>query len=52
MKSEEPITVREVLEGADIQEFIVNFDNKKIQKLQRGSIKEFLKEVKLIVVEK
>jgi len=46
MKSEEIVTIKEVLECADIQEFIIYFAGKKLQKLQKGNIKGFLKDAK------
>jgi len=48
LKSEEMIEVSTVLSCSDIQEFIILFANKKIQKLQKGSIKGFIKENKQI----
>lgn len=48
LKSNEQITVKEVLDCNDLNEFIVNFARKKISKLQRGSVKGFLDENKQI----
>jgi hypothetical protein len=42
LKSEATISVREVLECADIQEFISAYAKKKLSKLQRGSVKGFI----------
>ncbi len=42
LKSEATISVREVLEFADMQEFISAYAKKKLSKLQRGSVKGFI----------
>lgn len=42
LKSDSPITVKEVLDCIDIQEFISYYAKKKISKLQRGSVKGFI----------
>ena len=44
LKSGQTVTVKEVLDCNDIQEFVVYFSKKKLAKLQRGSVKGFLKE--------
>jgi Putative DNA-binding domain len=48
LKSESPITVREVLECSDMQEFISVYAKKKLSKLQRGSVQGFIAENKQI----
>jgi hypothetical protein len=48
LKSQEPVTVEEILNCTDLQEFIKYWANKKIQKLQKGSIKGFIKETSQI----
>jgi len=48
LKSNEQVEVNMVLNCSDIQEFVTLFANKKIQKLQKGSIKGFIKENKQI----
>ncbi|HBY61238.1 MAG TPA: ATP-binding protein [Solibacterales bacterium] len=42
LKSEAPVTVKEVLDCADMQEFITWYAKEKLQKLQRGSVKGFI----------
>lgn len=44
LKSEAPVTVKEVLDCADMQEFITWYAKEKLQKLQRGSVKGFIAE--------
>lgn len=44
MKSNQTITVEEVLNCADIEEFVKFIAKKKISKFQKGSVKEFIKE--------
>jgi Putative DNA-binding domain len=48
LKSEAPVTVREVLECSDMQEFISFYAKKKLSKLQRGSVQGFIAENKHI----
>lgn len=48
LKSEEMVTVKEVLDCSDIQEFINYFARKKLNKLKRGSVKAFIEENKQI----
>jgi Putative DNA-binding domain len=48
LKSNETVTIEEVLNCSDLQEFIKYCSNKKIYKLQKGSVKGFLKETKQI----
>jgi predicted component of type VI protein secretion system len=48
LKSDEKVEVNMVLDCSDIQEFVSLFATKKIQKLQKGSIKGFIKENKQI----
>jgi len=48
LKSESTVTVREVLECSDMQEFISAYAKKKLAKLQRGSVKGFIGENKQI----
>jgi hypothetical protein len=48
LKSEAAITVREVLECADMQEFISVYAKKKLSKLQRGSVQGFIADNKQI----
>jgi hypothetical protein len=44
LKSDAQITVREVLEYSDMQEFISNYAKQKLSKLQRGSVRGFIVE--------
>lgn len=44
LKSGQQITVKEVLDCSDIQEFINYYAKKKLSKLQRGSVRGFIKE--------
>ncbi|KAB8155985.1 ATP-binding protein [Kordia sp. TARA_039_SRF] len=48
LKSAQEVTIKEVLDCADIQEFISYWSKKKLSKLQRGSVKGFLSENKQI----
>ncbi len=48
LKSDETVTVKEVLECVDLQEFISYFAKKKLSKLKRGSVTAFLSENKQI----
>jgi len=48
LKSEAPVTVKEVLDCADMQEFITWYAKEKLKKLQRGSVKGFIAENKTI----
>lgn len=42
LKSEAPVTVKEVLDCADMQEFITWYAKVKLRKLQRGNVKGFI----------
>jgi hypothetical protein len=42
LKSSQPVTVKEVLDCVDMQEFVVYWAKKKLNKLQRGSVKNFI----------
>jgi hypothetical protein len=44
LKSSQQVTVREVLDCTDMQEFVNYWSKKKLNKLQRGSVKGFLNE--------
>jgi len=48
LKSEQQVTVKEVLECGDIQDFIEYIAKQKIARLQKGSVKGFIKENKQI----
>ncbi|PPK87866.1 putative DNA-binding protein [Neolewinella xylanilytica] len=48
LKSEENVTVREILSCQDLQEFVEYWARKKIGKLQKGSVKGFIEENKQI----
>ncbi|MBL4898580.1 MAG: ATP-binding protein [Colwellia sp.] len=48
LKSDEQITIREVLGCADIEEFVDFWAKKKLSKLQRGSVKGFIADNKHI----
>ncbi|NSB14125.1 helix-turn-helix domain-containing protein [Clostridium beijerinckii] len=48
LKSEQQVTVKEVLDCGDIQEFIEYIAKEKISKLQKGSVKGFIKDNKQI----
>jgi hypothetical protein len=42
LKSSQPVTIKEVLDCADMQEFVLYWAKKKLGKLQRGSVKGFI----------
>lgn len=42
LKSSQQITIKEVLDCADMQEFVLYWAKKKLSKLQRGSVKGFI----------
>lgn len=42
LKSEATVTVKEVLDCSDMQEFITRYAKEKLKKLQRGSVKGFI----------
>jgi hypothetical protein len=42
LKSETTVTVKEVLDCSDMQEFITRYAKEKLKKLQRGSVKGFI----------
>jgi hypothetical protein len=42
LKSEATVTVKEVLDCSDMQEFITHYAKEKLKKLQRGSVKGFI----------
>ena len=42
LKSDAPVTVKEVLDCSDMQEFISRYAKEKLKKLQRGSVKGFI----------
>lgn len=44
LKSGQEVTLKEVLDCGDMQEFVVYVAKKKLSKLQRGSVKGFIKE--------
>ncbi len=48
LKSTQEVTIKEVLDCADMQEFVTYWSKKKLSKLQRGSVKGFLSENKQI----
>ena len=48
LKSNAPVTVKEVLDCADMQEFISRHAKSKLKKLQRGSVKGFIADNKQI----
>lgn len=48
LKSEAPVTVKEVLDCSDMQEFISRYAKDKLKKLQRGSVKGFISDNKAI----
>jgi len=48
LKSEKNVTIKEVLDCSDIQEFVHYWANKQIGKLQKGSVKGFIDENKQI----
>ncbi|MGB5931018.1 MAG: ATP-binding protein [Cyclobacteriaceae bacterium] len=42
LKSEQPVTIKEVLDCADMQEFVIYWAKKKVGKLQKGSVTGFV----------
>ena len=48
LKSTAPVTVKEVLDCSDMQEFISRYAKSKLKKLQRGSVKGFISDNKQI----
>ena len=42
LKSDATVTVKEVLDCSDMQEFITRYAKEKLKKLQRGSVKGFI----------
>src|ERR1035437_2464499 len=48
LKSEATVTVKEVLDCSDMQEFITRYAKEKLTKLQRGSVKGFIADNKAI----
>jgi hypothetical protein len=48
LKSQQQVTIEEVLNCSDLQEFVKYFAKQKISKLQKGSVKGFVKENKQI----
>lgn len=48
LKSEQQVTIKEVLDCADIQEFVIYWARKKLSKLQKGSVKGFISSNKQI----
>ena len=48
LKSQQPVTIEEVLNCSDLQEFVKYYAKQKISKLQKGSVKGFIKENKQI----
>src|SRR5437763_16874770 len=42
LKSQATVTVKEVLDCSDMQEFITRYAKEKLKKLQRGSVKGFI----------
>jgi len=48
LKSKEEVTIEDVLKCADMQEFIETWSRRKVAKLQRGSVKGFIKETRQI----
>jgi hypothetical protein len=48
LKSEATVTVKEVLDCSDMQEFIARYAKEKLKKLQRGSVKGFISDNKTI----
>lgn len=48
LKSKQEVTIKEVLDCTDMQEFIAYWSKKKLSKLERGSVKGFLSENKQI----
>jgi hypothetical protein len=48
LKSDAPVSVKEVLDCSDMQEFISRYAKDKLKKLQRGSVKGFISDNKAI----
>jgi hypothetical protein len=48
LKSEAPVKVKDVLDCADMEEFISRYAKDKLKRLQRGSVKEFIADNKTI----
>jgi hypothetical protein len=48
LKSDAPVKVKDVLDCADMQEFISRYAKDKLKRLQRGSVKEFIADNKTI----
>lgn len=48
LKSEATVTVKEVLDCSDMQEFIARYAKERLKKLQRGSVKGFIADNKAI----
>lgn len=48
LKSDAPVTVKEVLDCTDLQEFIGRYAKEKLKKLQRGSVKGFIEDNQVI----
>ena len=48
LKSDAPVKVKDVLDCADMQEFISRHANERLKKLQRGSVKGFISDNKAI----
>lgn len=44
LKSQQQVTIKEVLDCSDLQEFVIYWANKKIGKLQKGSVKGFIED--------
>jgi len=44
LKSQQEVTIKEVLDCSDLQEFVKYWANKKIGKLQKGSVKGFIED--------
>ncbi len=44
LKSSQQVTIKEVLDCSDLQDFVIYWANKKIGKLQKGSVKGFIDE--------
>lgn len=42
LKSTQQVTIKEVLDCVDMQEFVIYWSKKKLNKLQRGSVKSFI----------
>lgn len=48
LKSKEQVSIKEVLDCSDMQEFVIFWSKKKLSKLQRGSVKGFLNDTSQI----